>query len=142
VELGQVLRITKKVAFGVAAGLVYYALYVVALPRFLGFILLRPTEIETREAADYFLFFVALGTAESVLSGHIVSVPLRVVSKLFGALVLFSALNGGVITVSPDAATVVELDASPILYAVLLFSLVYGALDALAYFERSERDKL
>jgi len=127
----------KKIVLGAVSGLIYYALYVVLLPALLVATLRVP--VETGRAAYYLWFFVALGTAESVLGGHAISIPIRMLSKLLGILVLYSVTNGGVIsaTISYGGTDMaVEIDASPLLFTVMLVSLVFAAVDAFTCFER------
>jgi len=138
--LKLVARIAAKIVWGAVIGLLYYAVYVVVLPKLVSAAVHAP--IEVPEFFSYMWFFVALGIAETVLRNHVVSVPIRMLSKLLGALVLYVALNGGVlsetIVVGGTSIIVYEFDLSPVLYAVILLSLVLGAVDAFTYF--SERN--
>jgi len=129
-----------KTLFGVISGILYYALYVLALPLILShFGALTPLSPISMDLMHYLGFFIALGVAESALSSHILSVPLRVFTKLFGALLLYEVLSGGrlnAVIVGEDLSSIsVELDISPLLYIVIIGSLIYGVLDALTYFK-------
>lgn len=135
----SVISVIKKVTYGVASGALYYLIYVVALPTLISSITATPIPISGM-MATYFGFFVALGTAESVLEGNVVSIPLRLISKLLGALILWNVLSGGHIstTMNYGALTIsVEADISILLYVVILVSLIYGFLDAFTYFSKT-----
>ena len=127
------IPIIKKVLGGVLTGLTYYLVYVVLLPQVLSALLRTP--LEAGHAISFIALFVSLGTAESVLRSHPVSIPLRAVPKLLGALILYVVLNGGHLEV-PAEGTVLrtELDLSPLLHAIILLSLLYGSMDAFSYY--------
>jgi len=89
----------------------------------------------------FLFFFIALGTAESILRNNVVSIPLRILSKLFGALILYIVLNGGIIETSitmGDAVLRVEFDLSILLYTIILVSLIYGFIDAFTFYTSNE----
>lgn|GEM_PF-719004 len=127
--------VLKKAFSGALVGLTYYLVYAVLLPQV--FSTLLKTPIEAGYVTSFIALFIALGTAESVLRSHPISIPLRVISKLLGALILYVVLNGGHLEVEVPAEGVVihaELDVSPLLHAVILFSLLYGFIDAFSYY--------
>lgn len=135
------LRVVKEVAYGVATGIVYYLVYGVALPLLISSVASGAGAPTPTISVWYLGFFVALGTAESVLEDNVVSIPLRVVSKLLGALLAWQALNGGHIAGSASYGGVtvsVEADVSPLLYVVVLVSLLYGFIDAFTFYTKKE----
>jgi len=75
------------------------------------------------------------------LRNNVVSIPLRILSKLFGALILYIVLNGGIIETSitmGDAVLRVEFDLSILLYTIILVSLIYGFIDAFTFYTSNE----
>jgi len=76
------------------------------------------------------------------LRNNVVSIPLRILSKLFGALILYIVLNGGIIETSitmGDAVLRVEFDLSILLYTIILVSLIYGFIDAFTFYTSMKR---
>ena len=133
---GTVLLVLKKIVGGVVSGIVYYLVYAVILPVLISYVTNIPVPAPS-SLIVYAFFFIALSTAGSVLSENPVSIPLRTLLKLLGVLVLWSILNGGHLAGTVNQGELVinfEADISPLLYVVILVSLVYGFLDAFAYF--------
>lgn len=136
----QITNIVRKIVYGIITGITYYIIYVVLLPNLLKELGQLPIKAPP-DIVFYMGFFIALGTAESILGKHPVSIPLRVLSKLFGALVLFKVMNGGEFSadILHDGITLhVEMGITPILYTIMMFSLIYGFLDAFDTVTRSE----
>jgi len=136
-----VKTIIKKIVYGVILGLIYYIVYLQVLPLLLARITQTPITIPLGKMVVYLGFFLALGIAESVLRNHPISIPIKILSKVFGALILFVVLNGGILegTIPLGSLTVdVRIDISPLLYIVILVSLIYGFIDAFSYLTSSE----
>jgi len=122
-----------KAVAGLVVGLVYYVVYVVLIPLMLGSV----TPLH-REALYYLGLLLTLSTASSVLSKHVVSIPLKILVNLLAALILYTVLNGGKLSVEVSADNqllVVNADISPILYLIVLASIILGFIDAINYFK-------
>lgn len=133
--------ITKRIAYGVILGLTYYIIYLQVLPLLLARITQTPITIPLGKIVVYLGFFLALGIAESILRNHPISIPIKILSKVFGALILFVVLDKGVLEgiIPLDSFTIsVRIDISPLLYVVILVSLIYGFIDAFSYLTSSE----
>ncbi|MET1160463.1 MAG: hypothetical protein ABWW65_05825 [Thermoprotei archaeon] len=133
--MGKVLFIAKRVFHGIVVGVVYYILYLVALPSLLTAVQI-PVYIPPN-IVFYLGFFIALGTAESILANTPFSIPLRILSKLLGALILWTILNGGHLSGSIEysgTTVFIEIDISLLLYVIVLASLIYGFMDVFTYF--------
>jgi len=133
--------IIKEVIAGIILGLIYYTIYVLLLPKILSSLLQTPMLMVEKDLPFFLFFFIALGTAESILRNNVVSIPLRILSKLFGALILYIVLNGGIIETSitmGDAVLRVEFDLSILLYTIILVSLIYGFIDAFTFYTSNE----
>ena len=130
-----VAYVGKRILFGCLTGFVYYVVYVVLLPTLLASAL--QVSVAVGKAPVFLFFFIALGTAESILKDNPVSIPLRILSKLFGALILYVLMDGGRLStaVSREGLDLyVEFDMSILLYTIILLSLVYGFIDAFSFY--------
>jgi len=125
----------------VILGLTYYVVYVLLLPEILSSLLQTPISVAEKDLSFFLFFFIALSTAESLLKNNPISIPLRLLTKLFGALILYEVLNGGVVETSitmGDTVLQVEFDLSILLYTIILVSLIYGFIDAFTFFTTNE----
>jgi len=127
----KVKEVVKAVIEGVLVGLLYYAVYMVVLPSILTrafgelewfHIPISPT---TYLAALY--LFIGLGTATSLLKDHPLSLPLKLLSKVIGALLVLAIMNFGVLEGTLPVMGIevsFRMDISILLYAILLFSML------------------
>jgi len=138
-EKRVIADVFSKVVVGLVVGLAYYVVYVVLIPLMLG-----STTLFQREALYYLGLLLTLSIASSILSKHVISIPLKILVNLLAALILYSVLNGGKLSVEVSADNqllVVNADISPILYLIMLASIILGFIDAISYFkERSIGD--
>jgi len=138
-EKSVITGIFFKALAGLVIGLVYYIVYVVLIPSMLG-----STTPLPREALYYLGLLLTLSTASSILSKHAVSIPLKILVNLLAALILYTVLNGGKLSVEvpvDNQLLIVNADISPILYLIMLASIILGIIDAINYFkERSIGD--
>ncbi|MCS7127953.1 MAG: hypothetical protein N3E36_01605 [Sulfolobales archaeon] len=125
-------ELLKEVFLGVASGAVSILIYVYLAPLLIYTVTKAPIDVSWLDALAYVSLFIALGIAERTSPGSIAA-PIRVLSKLIGALVLLYITNYGVLHGEysyAEGVIVVKIDASPIIYLILLLSLVYGVVDA------------
>ena len=127
----KVKKVVKAIIEGVLVGLLYYAIYMVILPSILTkafgglewfHIPLSPT---TYLAVLY--LFIGLGTATSLLKNHPLSLPLKLLSKVIGALLVLAIMNFGVLEGTLPVMGIevgFKIDISVLLYAILLFSML------------------
>jgi hypothetical protein len=137
----EVMKIVREVLVGVLIGLLYYIVYIITLPYLITSLMKIPVPAEGR-LAYYIWFFVALGIGESVLKSHPVSIPLRMLSKLLGALLLYTIVNGGELSgtyVTNGYAISVSINISTMIYTVIAASLIYGFIDAFAVFNNMNK---
>ncbi len=114
---------------GVAMGLVYYVLYVAALPAVFQSIARLPVDlVPPLDPSMALAFFIALGVAESV-APVAVGAAFGVLSKTVGALYLYCATNGGVVSATV-ASYRITIDLSILIYAIVAGSVIVGAVDA------------
>jgi len=126
----KAVEVAKTVAEGVVVGLLYYVVYVLILPKVLtgafeGLNMVFPISMGTYLVALY--LFVGLGTATSLLKNQPLSLPLKLLSKVFGALLVLAILNFGKLQGTiPVMGMLVDfrIDISVLLYAILLFSML------------------
>jgi len=136
----NVVEMVKKIARGVIFGLFYYLLYIIALPMLFSRILQIPIEMVTGVvAASYIWFFIALETFISFVHKHLISIPMKVLSKMLYALMLYSVFNHGILTIeipynSYTISTIINI--SVVLYIIILASIIYGFLDAFSLFSK------
>ncbi len=139
--MAEIMKIVKEVLIGVLIGLLYYLIYVITLPYFITSLMKIPVPSE-RVLAYYIWFFIALGVGESILKTHPISIPLRMLSKLLGALFLYTIVNGGELsgTYTTNGYTIsISINISTIIYTVIAASLIYGFIDAFSAFNNISR---
>lgn len=130
--VSEVVKMILRGVAGIVLGLIYYLLYVVALPVIFQRIAGLPISAELpMEVSTILAVLIALGIAENV-APTIPSAVFRVLSKLVGASYLYFATNGGIITAN-IADYIVTLDASLLIYIILAGSVIVGVLDAATY---------
>ncbi|MEM4740351.1 MAG: hypothetical protein QXS63_04655, partial [Zestosphaera sp.] len=74
-----------------------------------------------------FALFTGFGLANSLLKEHPISLPLRLLSKILGALIVLTLLNFGVIRgeIAVEGSVIeYSIDISLPLYVVILFSML------------------
>jgi len=121
-------RISRGV-IGVAMGLVYYALYVAALPAMFQSIAGLPVELRPPVDPSIALaLFIALGVAESIVPAA-VGATFGLLSKALGSLYLYCATNGGVVSAAV-AGYRVTIDMSILIYVIVAGSVIVGVVDA------------
>jgi len=136
----NVIEIVKKIARGVIFGLLYYLLYITAIPMLFSRALQIPTEMVTGVVAtSYIWFFIALETFISLIHKHLISIPMKVLSKMLYALMLYSVFNHGILSIeipynSYTISTTINI--SVVLYIIILASIIYGFLDAFSLFSK------
>jgi hypothetical protein len=139
--MAEAVKIIKEILVGVLLGFLYYIVYIITLPYLITSLMRMPVPGEER-LAYYIWFFVALGVGESILKSHPVSIPLRMLSKLLGALFLYTIVNGGELHgayVTNGYTISVSINISTLIYTVIAASLVYGFIDAFAAFNNLNR---
>ena len=135
-------KIIVRIVYGVVLGLIYYVIYLQILPILLTRLTQIPITISLSKVIVYLGFFLALGIAESILRNNPISIPIKILGKMLGALILFVVLNGGLLEGNIKFGTTVltvKIDISLLLYAIILISLVYGFIDAFSYFTSAEK---
>jgi len=133
-----IVKLTGSVLKGLLQGLLYWLVYVVLTPYLIGRLINIPIHIEAW-FPPLAIVFIALGVVESSLSNHAISIPIRVISKLIGALCIYTLLNGGRLstTISRGVwSAIVYFDISPLLYTIISLNLIYGVFDAYTYFRK------
>jgi len=126
----KIKEVIKAITEGVLIGLLYYVVYILILPKLLTGIfgelkLVFPISPRTYLIALY--LFVGLGTATSLLKNHPLSLPLKLLSKVLGALLVLAILNFGILQGTiPVMGMQIDfrIDISVLLYAILLFSML------------------
>jgi len=126
----KIKEVIKAITEGVLIGLLYYVVYILILPKLLTGIfgelkLVFPISPRTYLIALY--LFVGLGTATSLLKNHPLSLPLKLLSKVLGALLVLAILNFGILQGTiPVMGVQIDFrtDISVLLYAILLFSML------------------
>ncbi len=126
----KIKEVIKAITEGVLIGLLYYVVYILILPKLLAGIfgelkLVFPISLRTYLIALY--LFVGLGTATSLLKNHPLSLPLKLLSKVLGALLVLAILNFGILQGTIPVMGVqidFRIDISVLLYAILLFSML------------------
>lgn len=127
-EKNGVKKVVSTIVIGVLTGILYYFIYVVLLPTIFSRIFPGTEILEVPILwLLAFALFSGLGLANSLLREHPISLPLRLLSKVLGALIVLTLLNFGVIRGEAVVeGTVIEysLDISLPLYAIILFSML------------------
>jgi len=114
---------------GVVMGLVYYALYVAALPAMFQGIAGLPFELRPPvDPSTALALFMVLGMAESIVPAT-VGAAFGVLSKAVGSLYLYCVTNGEVISATV-AGYSVTIDLSILIYAIVAGSIIVGVADA------------
>jgi hypothetical protein len=136
----NVIDIVKKIARGFIFGLLYYLIYITAIPMLFSRALQIPTEMVTGVVVmSYIWFFIALETFISLIHKHIISMPMKVLSKMLYALMLYSVFNRGILSIEiPYNSHIISatVNVSVILYIIILASIIYGFLDAFSLFSK------
>lgn len=130
--VNAIVKIILRGVVGVVMGLIYYLLYVAALPTAFQRIAGLPVSIELpMDSFTILTLFIAFGIAENV-TPNLPSAVFRALSKLVGASCLYLAMDGGIVSTS-TAGHAVTLDASLIIHIILAGSIIVGVLDATTY---------
>ncbi len=125
-------ELLKEVLLGIASGATSILIYVYLAPFLISAVTKASIDVSWLDALVYISLFIALGIAGRTAPGSIAA-PIRVLSKLIGALVLLYITNYGVLHGEygyAEGVIAVEIDVSPIIYVVLVLSLAYGVVDA------------
>lgn len=124
----SVKKVIGPIAVGVLTGIFYYFVYVVLIPALFSKVFPGTETLETPILwLLAFALFTGLGLVNSLLGEHPISLPLRLLSKILGALIVLTLLNFGVIKgVIVVEGVVIEysMDISLPLYAMILFSML------------------
>lgn len=124
----SIKKVVSTIVVGVLTGIFYYFIYVVLLPTIFSRIFPGTEILEVPILwLLAFALFTGLGIANSLFREHPISLPLRLLSKILGALIVLTILNFGVIRgEAVMEGTVIEysLDISLPLYAIILFSML------------------
>ncbi len=127
-EKTSVKSVVSSIVIGVLTGVFYYFIYIVLFPALFSKIF---PDTEILEVPILWLLaltlFTGLGLANSLLRKHPISLPLRLLSKILGALIVLTLLNFGVIrgeVVIEGAVIGYSIDISLLLYTVILFSML------------------
>ncbi len=127
-EGSKVKKVVSSVVVGILTGLFYYFVYVVLIPTLFSKIFPDAEVLETPILwLLAFALFTGIGLANSLLREHPISLPLRLLSKVLGALIVLTLLNFGVVRGEVlMEGTVIEysMDISLPLYAIILFSML------------------
>lgn len=127
-EGSRVKKVVSSVVVGVLTGLFYYFVYVILLPTLFSKIFPDAEVLETPILwLLAFALFTGIGIANSLLREHPISLPLRLLSKVLGALIVLTLLNFGVVRgeVFMEGSVIeYSMDISLPLYAVILFSML------------------
>ena len=127
-EGSKVKKLVSPVVFGILTGLIYYLVYVMLLPTLFSKILPGTVVLETPISwLLAFILFTSISLANSLLKEHPISLPLRFLSKVLGALIVLTLLNFGVVRGEITmGGTVLEysMDISLPLYVIVLFSML------------------
>ena len=127
-EGSRVKKVVSSVVVGVLTGLFYYFVYVILLPTLFSKIFPDAEVLETPILwLLAFALFTGIGLANSLLREHPISLPLRLLSKVLGALIVLTLLNFGVVRgeVFMEGSVIeYSMDISLPLYAVILFSML------------------
>jgi len=133
-----ITRLIGSVLKGLLQGLLYWLVYVVLTPYLIGRLMNIPIHVDAW-FPPLAIVFIALGVVESSLSNHAISIPIRVISKLIGALCVYTLLNGGRLSSMVSRgewSAIVYFDISPLLYTIILLNLIYGVFDVFTYYRR------
>lgn len=121
-------KVVSSVLTGVLTGFFYYFAYVVLLPTIFSKIFPGTEILETPVLwLLAFTLFTGLGLVNSLLKEHPVSLPLRLLSKILGALIVLTLLNFGLVkgkVVMEGVVVEYSMDISLPLYAIILFSML------------------
>lgn len=124
----SVKKVAGSVVVGVLTGLFYYFVYVVLLPTLFSKIFPGTEILETPILwLLAFALFTGLGLTNSLLKEHPISLPLRLLSKILGALIVLTLLNFGIIkgTIVTEGSVIeYSMDISLPLYTIILFSML------------------
>jgi len=127
-EGSKVKKVVSSVVVGILIGLFYYFVYVILLPILFSKILPGTEVLETPILwLLAFALFTGIGLANSLLREHPISLPLRLLSKVLGALIVLTLLNFGVVRgeVFMEGSVIeYSMDISLPLYVVILFSML------------------
>jgi len=127
-EGSRVKKVVSSIVVGVLTGLFYYFVYVILLPTLFSKIFPDAEVLETPILwLLAFALFTGIGIANSLLREHPISLPLRLLSKVLGALIVLTLLNFGVVRgeVFMEGSVIeYSMDISLPLYAVILFSML------------------
>jgi len=128
----ELKKLMKEVFLGIISGAISILIYVYLAPLLISTATKASIDVSWPDALAYASLFIALGIAERTSPGSIAA-PLRVISKLIGALVLLYITNYRRLYGEynyAEGAIAIEIDISPIIYVVLILSLAYGVIDA------------
>jgi len=127
-ERSTVKKVVGSVVVGILTGLFYYFVYVILLPTLFSKIFPGTEVLETPILwLLAFALFTGIGLVNSLLREHPISLPLRLLSKVLGALIVLTLLNFGVVrgeVVMEGSVIEYSMDISLPLYAVILFSML------------------
>ncbi len=120
---------------GVIYGVILYIIYVVLFPSLFSQLGLPIEPVSFKKMMLGFLgFFITIESFAAALRGTVYGFILKAISKLFGLLVFIYVIGSGVIsgeTVIEGTTVFFSLDLSPIIVAMILFTLPFILLDVL-----------
>ena len=124
----RIKKVVGPVVIGILTGLFYYFVYVILLPAIFSRIFPDTKVFETPILwLLAFILFTSLGLANSLLKRNPISLPLKLLSKILGALIVLTLLNFGMVEGEIAMEGVIveySINISLPLYAVILFSML------------------
>ncbi len=143
VRAKRVKRALKTLASGIVYGLTLYFVYGFLFPILLSQAGLPVSDVRRWGTGFFFgflVFFVSIESVASAMKGTVYGFVFRAISKLMGLLLFISVMKGGVIEAWVPMGGVeyhVVLDLSPLVSAVVLFTLPFIMLDVMGVFRES-----
>jgi len=112
---------------GVVSGLLYYILFVLALPALTGAAGTQqaPTPAPPTQYLVYLGVLTGLGVGAALARGTPVAIPMNMLTALVSWLIAYKLLSGGILHGSMAGITV-TVDVRPMLYTVLALALLYS----------------
>lgn len=125
-EKAEAKKVVETVARGVITGLLYYLMYTLLLPTVLSKILGGGLQEPVPQAFWILALavFTGLGTANALLKEHPTSLPLKLLTKILGCLIILFLLNFGILegqVTSGGAVIDFRVDVLLPLYTIVLF---------------------
>jgi hypothetical protein len=125
---------------GIVSGILYYILFVIALPALTKATSTQQTLTPTlsTEYLVYLGILTGLGVGAALARGTPAAIPMNLLTSLVSWLIAYKLLSGGILHGSLGGISV-TVDVRPMLYTVLALTLLYGLASGLETMSPTEK---